>query len=78
MSTPAERIAQEMRNEMEARLNSAKRERAALADAAQRIVELDALIAYLEDENHTSIPIAPRPPPRPPLAEPSTTPARTR
>lgn len=64
MSTPADQIAQELRNEIEARLNAAKRERDQLAGAAARIAELDAFIAYLEDETRTEFRVAPRPAPR--------------
>lgn len=76
MSTPAEIIGRELRNEAEARLRAFKREREELLKAPARIAELDALIAYLEADADT-VRIARRPPPEVPPRAP-TDPAPTR
>ncbi len=60
MPTPEDTIAQEMRNELEARLAAWKREREQLLIATARIAELDGLIAAAEVEAPV-IKIAPRP-----------------
>jgi hypothetical protein len=61
MSTPADVMARELRNELEARINQWKAERTQLLQAQTRIAELDALIAYAEDGTKTEFRVAPRP-----------------
>lgn len=63
MLTPEDHIAQELRSELEARISSWKRERAELLKAADRISQLDALIAIAEADT-TTVKIAPRPRPQ--------------
>jgi hypothetical protein len=58
--TPEEQLALELRRELAARVNGWKGERAELLQAATRIAELDALIAYAEDPDRTSYRVAPR------------------
>lgn len=60
MSVAEDKLAQELRDEVESRIRSWKTERAALLLAQTRIAELDALIAFAETETPT-IKIAPRP-----------------
>jgi hypothetical protein len=65
--TAEDKLAQDLRDEIEARYRSYKMERATLAAAASRTLELDALIAFIEAPTPT-IKIAPRPAP---MAAPS-------
>lgn len=53
-------IAQQLRDEIEARYKTYKLERLLLAASAARIVELDALIAFVETIG-TNVKVAPRP-----------------
>lgn len=62
MSTPADKLAVELRNEIEARIQSWKNERDSLLLAPARIAELDRLIAFAEDPANTQFRVAPRPP----------------
>lgn len=61
MATAEEKIAQELRNELEARINGWKAERAIIIASQGRLAELDALIAAAEDNTKTSFTVAPRP-----------------
>lgn len=56
MSNPEDRIAV---NSLDARLIAWKAERAQLQNAADRIAELDALIAFAEDEERRMFKVAP-------------------
>lgn len=57
--TPEDRIGKELRAELDARVSAWKAERAQLQKAAERIAELDALIAYAEGERE-AFKVAPR------------------
>lgn len=60
--TPENFIAQQLREELNARVNAWKAELSQLekAQAQSRISELRALIAYADDETKTSYPVAPK------------------
>ncbi len=58
--TAEDTLSQEMRLELEARLNAYKNERAKLIAGQSRIAELDELIAFIEYRTPT-IKVAPRP-----------------
>lgn len=60
MSTPEDKIAADLRSEIEARLASWKAERGQLQKAAERMAELDALIAFADDDTKTQFRVAPR------------------
>jgi len=60
MATPEDLIAIELRTELDARLAAWKTERAQLQNAADRIAELDALIAFAEDESRQTFKVASR------------------
>jgi hypothetical protein len=60
MSTPEDKIAAELRIELEARIQAWETERQQLQLASARIAELDALIAFARDDNRTQFRVAPR------------------
>lgn len=60
MSTPEDKIARSLRNDLEARIGAWKAEREQLLKAQERIVELDALIAFAEDESRQTFKVASR------------------
>lgn len=60
MSTPEEIIARRLRNEIDAQVGAWKAEREQLLRAQERIAELDALIAYAEDESRQTFKVASR------------------
>lgn len=70
MATPEEHIAQQLRDELQARIGAWKAEREQLLRASVRIAELDALIALAEDDTKTEFKVAPRPCPTPLPAPP--------
>lgn len=79
MSTPQDVMARELRNELDARVNQWKAERERLLQAPARIAELDALIAYAENDTRTEFPVAPRTRTAPTAdTEVATTPMRVR
>lgn len=59
MATPEDVIAKTLRQELDMRLYAWKAERERLLQAAERIAELDALIAYAEDETRQLFKVAP-------------------
>lgn len=59
MKTPEDIVATELRNELQARVNAWKAEREQLTKAAARIAELDALIAFAEDDKKAEFRVAP-------------------
>lgn len=59
--TPEDKLALELRNEIQARVGQWKAEREQLQKATERIIELDALIAFAEDETKMQFRVAPRP-----------------
>lgn len=63
--TAAQILAQTIRDELEVRVVAWRAERAQLLLAAGRIAVLDGLIALAEDQNITSLAVAPRPPEQP-------------
>lgn len=60
MSTPEDKIARSLRNDLDARIGAWKAEREQLLKAQERLAELEALIAFAEDESRQTFKVASR------------------